>query len=601
MASNLTWTVSMGDRVSAVATKIGSNLNALNAKFKTLGATSAKPLGARLTAPGKTGANMAGGLFGQPKTNWVSDLIAKLSGISPAAGRAGAGLIGMVARAQAAFRGLGPAAQSAVTGAGSALRGLGSAIGSVVAMAAQAALVLGAMGVAAGVAGAKWIAQMQALKQSTVFAFASTMGGQTRAIAGFERMAETAVKIGAPLDDVAKAMTGLMAQGFSFDAADQLVKRMADLKAINPSANIEKIALAISQIKAKGKLSQEELSGQLAETGLSPDMVYTALAKKLGKDKASIIKMISAGQIDSKTGIEAIEEAMKEQTGGGAAGDMAEKLASTTLLGGIGRLQARIQKFATGLQIDFAPVARFLGKIGEALEGESGKEFGAAIEALFASLGSALDSIGKDDVKAFFSSLSSVIRGVATSIQFVVNAFAWFDAVGAKIDQVQASMGALGTAASMVGSLIWASLSSVASMLLDAFLGPIGAIGRALWGLLAGIGQLTGIKVPEIPKELVQNAATPGGANKDGSKPPTTEEIVKKVSEAKTASSGTSTGSDGMPTQSQGGAAAPGGKPAGASTTKVDVGVDILFNTEMFTSRVREIVKTEMGAAADAP
>jgi tape measure domain-containing protein len=508
------------------------------------------------------------GLGAAPNVSGFAALLQKLLAVHPAAGRAALGIAQLTARADNATRSLG--------GLGGMASKAGGALMSIGAFAVKAAAIVGAAFLAMGVAAAKYIGEMQALKQSTVFAFAASMGGQAQAIAGWEKMVATAIKIGAPLDMVSKSMTMLMAQGFSFDAADALVKRMADLKALNPSANLEKIALAIAQIKAKGKLSQEELSGQLAETGLSPDMVYEALSKKLGKDKASVIKMITAGQIDSKTGIEAIEEAMKKQTGGGAAGAMAEKMASTTILGGIGRLTARVQGFAAGLKINFAPAAKFMDRIGVALEGESGQKFGKALEDGMNTALGLLDRITQKDIESVFSGAADVINGVTATVRTLASAWDWVQAVGARLDQIKASMGALGTAASAVGTAIWSSLSFLGSALLDMVLGPILAIGRALMSLFGAIGRLAGaagITMPEIPKELIQ-ATTSQPAKKE-----TPEEIVRRV---------TATDAQKPPATAEG--AAPQ-----ATTSKVDVGVDIVFNTAMFEARVREIVQQEAG------
>lgn len=597
MASNLSWTVSMADKVSGVATKIGGNLTALSAKFKALDASS-KASAPRAPSMGKTGANIAGGLFAQPKTTWISDLLTKLNSISPRAAAAGASLVGMAGRAQAAFARLGPTAQAAVGKAGAALKTVGSALGSLIAMAAKAALALAAIGIGLGIAAAKYIVDIQAFKQSTMFAFGQLLGGQSQAIAGWDKVRAAAIMTGTDLMETGASFNALLAQGFDMATVDLLFKRMADIKTLNPAANIEAMSRAIAKIRAQGTLQGDELQS-LTEAGLSSKLIYEEIGKVIGKSAEEVKKLQGAGKIKSEDALKGIKNAMARQAGGKEPGMVASEAASKTLLGSFGRMQAIVQAFAADLNIDFSPVARFLGKIGEVLSGDTGKAFGKAIEGVFAALGQALDNVSKEDVKAFFESLTSVLSGVATTISAIASAWAWLDATNAKLSQMQASMGMVGTAASVLGATIWSSLSSVGNMLLETFLGPLFTIARAIYTVFAAIGSLAGIKLPDIPADMVQNSTTKAAEKKGDKSPETADEIVRRVTENKPPSTSPATNPDGTPASAGGGA--PGSKPAAASTTKVDVTTKVLFDTPMLRSFVTEIVKSEMGAGADAP
>lgn len=503
----------------------------------------------------------------------------------------------MAARAQAAFNKLPPAAQAAAGKAGTAMRSVGSALGSVVAMAAKAALALAAIGIGLGVALAKYVTEIQAFKQGTMFAFSQLLGGQSQAIAGWDKVRAAAILTGTDLMETGASFNALLAQGFDLETVDLLFKRMADIKTLNPAANIEAMSRAIAKIKAQGNLQGDELQS-LTEAGLSSKLIYEEIGKVIGKSAEEVKKLQSAGKIKSEDALKGIKNAMARQAGGKDPGAVASEAAAKTLLGSAGRAKAIVQSFAADLNIDFTPVARFLGKIGEVLQGDAGKEFGKAIESVFASLGQMLDNISKEDVKAFFEDLAAVIRGVASTISAVASAWAWVDSTSAKIDQIEASMGGLGTAASVVGTLIWSSLSSVGNMILDTLLGPILAVGRALWGLFAGIGQLTGIKVPEIPKDLVQNSVAKGGDRKDGATSQT-EDIIKRVTEPKPAPAN-GAAQDGAASPGRD-TATPGAAPAASTKTKVDVTTKVLFDTPMLRALVTEIVQSETGAGADAP
>lgn len=99
---------------------------------------------------------------------------------------------------------------------------------------------------------------------------------------------------------------------------------------------LERSITAISQIMAKGKLQQEELTGQLGELGLPARRVYAELASVLkvqGKDDQArtekVLKLITAGKVDSTSAVQAITKVMRDLSGGGPAGSFAVKSADT--------------------------------------------------------------------------------------------------------------------------------------------------------------------------------------------------------------------------------------------------------------------------------
>jgi tape measure domain-containing protein len=539
---------------------------------------------------GKTGANTGGLQMRKPDTNWISTFLQKVNSISPAAANAGSQLVGMAGRAGQALGKLGP-----IIGA------VAGPVGMVVSAIAQiGAVAIGAFALAGGAA-ARYIGQMQVLKQSTVFAFAASMGSQSKAIAGWDLMAASAMKIGVPLDEMSSSMTKLTSQGFGLTEADELVKRMADLKSVNPAANLDRIATAISQIKAKGKLQAEELQGQLADTGLAPAAVYDILAKQLKTDKAGVIKAMAAGQIDSKMGIDAIKEAMAAQSGGGPAGAMAEKFASTTILGGLGRLQARIGTFAAGLKVDFAPVAGFLDRVGKALMGDSGAKFGKAIESGLNGVIAILDTISEKDIAAVFDAATWAIEKVGSAASFVKSAIEW----GGGLSETISKLGIIASITDML-AFSWQIVSNP----VQAFVDLLGAVYSRVSMI---VGALTGIKLPELPsmadimgdkgKTAVPNASksslSRGASDTDTSAPRSSSpdmmgEAIRKAtaptpSQPQGGSNVAPSSSTSAPTQ--GNAPTPAQQPRGATTITVSAN-GLTF--EGFEAKVAEICRAEM-------
>lgn len=155
-------------------------------------------------------------------------------------------------------------------------------------------------------------------------------------------------ELGQTQKETVSSVQALLAQGFSEGAATDIVKAMADLKAINPQANLEGIVRAIGQIKATGRLQGDELM-QLTEAGLAADRVYEQLAKQLGVTKAEIVDLQAAGKISAEETQKAILAAVKQMTGkelGEVAAGGADKLSTQ-----LERLKDAPQRFLGSLDL----------------------------------------------------------------------------------------------------------------------------------------------------------------------------------------------------------------------------------------------------------
>lgn len=107
------------------------------------------------------------------------------------------------------------------------------------------------------------------------------------------------------LNDLTKASQTLLSYGFNAEQAFGIVSRMGDVAAASTegqAAGLDRIAVALGQIKSLSVTHTQELK-QLAEVGIGS---FDAVAKRLGVDTATAMKMVEMGQVDAATGIAAI-------------------------------------------------------------------------------------------------------------------------------------------------------------------------------------------------------------------------------------------------------------------------------------------------------
>ena len=117
-------------------------------------------------------------------------------------------------------------------------------------------------------------------------------------------------------EGVGQAFKTAMAYGFTTDEAKRLTEAQINFAAgagLGEEA-MSRIALALGQIKAKGKLAGQETL-QLTETGLP---VMQILAKAFGKTTAEIAKMSEDGLIPADAAIEAITASLENDFSGAA-------------------------------------------------------------------------------------------------------------------------------------------------------------------------------------------------------------------------------------------------------------------------------------------
>lgn len=432
--------------LEATKTKIDAATAAMN-RYKAAVDKAAAASGklASRSVMGKTDANGAG-LFGQSKG--AQSTVGKLAqAAGNTFGDKGANAVLGAARA---FNALGNAASRAAGPLG-ALKSVGSGalsmLGSVASAAAAAAVAVAAVGIGLAAAGARYIVGAQMFKQSTMFALGANLGGAKQAEPAWSKISSLAYQTGSDLQATANGFNGLLAGGFKMGEAEELMRMLGDMKAMDPTANLEGMALAIKQIKMTGKLQGDELN-QLGNA-VNQDAVFEQLAKKLGKSKEEVLKMKEAGKITADDAIDAIKRATMARSGK-ALGGLAEEAAGKTLIGNIMRAKVLVDQFVSSLNIDFSPITRFLEKVGKVLTGDAGTKFGSSIEGGMNRVLGILDTITEKDIAKGFDTARGIIDGAGNAASDFAGAIStidgWLSSVNSKTTTWGAAFTIAGTA-----------------------------------------------------------------------------------------------------------------------------------------------------------
>lgn len=187
-------------------------------------------------------------------------------------------------------------------------------------------------------------ASIEALRfqQSSVVALGNLLHAGSDAKKEFDDVRGIAQNLGLDVQDTMHSFQKLLAAQFEVGRAKELIAMGADLQGIGASADeVGRALLAITQIKSKGRLMASEML-QLQEAGISSELVYEALGKRLGKTRNELAKLQEAGKLDAGIGIDAILEAVRKKTGTKEAGELGAKVARSTIDGMLRTLQAGI-------------------------------------------------------------------------------------------------------------------------------------------------------------------------------------------------------------------------------------------------------------------
>jgi tape measure domain-containing protein len=265
-------------------------------------------------------------------------------------------------------------------------------------------------------------------KERTLIGFKTFLGGdQKKAEDLFKEAMDFARKTPFETQDTVDMFRQLATGGFKFNKnnlgvseIEVAAKAIGDLASVSGGGaeQINRITKAFAQIKSKGKLKSEELTGQLGDAGINISKVYEILGKNLGKTRDQVEKLMRAGKIDADTGIFAIIEAMKATTSGGKLGGPMDEL-SQTLTG----LWSTIKSAPFDMLVDldktlgFKQAKGFFANMQKALDPTSGpgKRVKARLEKTFDDMfgftfGGLSGSDGADQIATFMERAADIFE-----------------------------------------------------------------------------------------------------------------------------------------------------------------------------------------------
>lgn len=222
--------------------------------------------------------------------------------------------------------------------------------------AGKMALVGGAVGVAFAGITAHLAAKRIEETEATIFALDRlTHHGEKT----FGEIRGLSKDLGLDIDETGHAMANFLKLQFPEAEAKKYIKLGADMQALGNSADdVQGIFRALGQIRSKGRIQAEEML-QLAERGVSQELVYEELQKGMGlgtgpEARKRIMELQQQGKVSAQEFFVAFEAAINRKLGQAEAGESAKKFVENTFRGSKGRMMATAQDF----WIDVAELAK---------------------------------------------------------------------------------------------------------------------------------------------------------------------------------------------------------------------------------------------------
>lgn len=144
--------------------------------------------------------------------------------------------------------------------------------------------------------------------------FTTMLGSAEKAQKFLDDMADFAVKTPFEYPELLEAAKRMLAYGFAAEEVLPTLRAVGDASAAlgSGSVGIDRITLALGQIRAKGKLSAEEMR-QLTEAGVP---AWHILADAMGKTVPELQDMVSKGLIPGYKAVEMLTAGMTKRFGG---------------------------------------------------------------------------------------------------------------------------------------------------------------------------------------------------------------------------------------------------------------------------------------------
>ncbi len=214
----------------------------------------------------------------------------------------------------------------------------------------------------------------------------------------FEKLKTLASEMGASLEGTFSGIRALSAAGFGATEAEQMFKRLQDMKGIGlDQSTLDRLVLAMSQIKGAGVLQGDELR-QIQETGINVGRIWESMAKSTGKTTAELKKMKEAGKLSADVAIAGIMDAMASMAGGREAGALGREMGRKTAEGFGQRVSLLKSLFFDRLAAESTGgISDLLGTLSTAAD-------------------DAMSWLKSDDASAFFTEIGGGIKSMAADL-----------------------------------------------------------------------------------------------------------------------------------------------------------------------------------------
>lgn len=152
------------------------------------------------------------------------------------------------------------------------------------------------------------------MREQAQIAFTTMLGSGQKARKFLDDLAAFAAKTPFEFQGLVESSQKLLAMGFAAEDVIPTMTAIGDAVAAlgGDAGTLDRVTVALGQIKAKGKASAEEML-QLTEAGIP---AWQMLADKIGKTVPEAMKAVSKGAIDADTTIKAVTEGMEKRFGG---------------------------------------------------------------------------------------------------------------------------------------------------------------------------------------------------------------------------------------------------------------------------------------------
>jgi len=198
--------------------------------------------------------------------------------------------------------------------------------------------------------------------QSAIASLGRLTSDALLAEASFDSVRKEAAELGLEVNATIDGFQKLLAAQFSVGKSREILRMGADLRAVNiQGEQVQRLLLAISQIKSKGRLQSEELL-QLQEAGFSRELVFGELEKTLGKSRDEIQKLLERGKIGGDVAVEAILTSSLALTGASKLGEAGRQAAEETIAGMQATATAKLQNLMIDIGREITPVIQPLAK-----------------------------------------------------------------------------------------------------------------------------------------------------------------------------------------------------------------------------------------------